>query len=91
MRLDINRPVGAGIDIYYKTKRVGESAGLVDKEFVKIAIANMPITLDANFIEIEKQIDDIQPYESIVFKIVFTSTDGATIPKCKNLRIIALA
>jgi hypothetical protein len=91
LRLDINRPVGAGIDIYYKTKLVGESAGLVDKEFVKISIANMPITLDTNFIEIEKQIDDIQPYESIVFKIVFTSNDGATIPKCKNLRIIALA
>ena len=91
LRLDINRPAGAGIDIYYKTKLVGESAGLADKEFVKIAIANMPITLDADFIEIEKQIDDIQPYESIVFKIVFTSNDGATIPKCKNLRIIALA
>ena len=91
LRLDINRPSGAGIDIYYKTKLVGESAGLADKEFVKIAIANMPITLDADFIEIEKQIDDIQPYESIVFKIVFTSNDGATIPKCKNLRIIALA
>jgi len=91
LRLDINRPVGSGIDIYYKTKLVGESAGLSNKEFVKISIPNMPTTLDTNFIEIEKQVDDLQPYESIVFKIVFTSNDGSTIPKCRNLRIIALA
>ena len=51
----------------------------------------MPVSLDKKFQEVEVELLDLPPFESIVFKIAFTSTDSAIVPKCKNLRIIALA
>ncbi len=51
----------------------------------------MPVSLDDAFTEVEAEINDIAPYESIIFKIAFTSIESSIVPKCKNLRIIALA
>lgn len=90
IRLDVNRPAGSDIELYYKTKLVGEDTDLADKEFTRIPY-NMPVSLSGEFIEIEKQLDNLTPFEGIIFKIAFKSTDSAVVPKCKNLRMIVLA
>ena len=92
-RLDVNRPAGSNIKVFYKTSLVGESDDIAENEFQQIdaLVPLMPVSLDKKFQEVEVELLDLPPFESIVFKIAFTSTDSAIVPKCKNLRIIALA
>ena len=91
LRLDVNRPTGTGIAVYYKIGLVGDSGEIGDNEFTRINNLNLPVSLDDSFTEVEAQIDDLSPYQSIVFKIAFTSNQSSIVPKCKNLRAIALA
>lgn len=93
LRLDVNRPAGSNIKVFYKSSLVGESDDIAENEFKHIdaLIPLMPVSLDKKFQEVEVELLDLPPFESIVFKIAFTSTDSAIVPKCKNLRIIALA
>ena len=93
IRVLTSRAQGSNIDFYYKVKSVGEAIDLKDKEFVPLAVT-VPVSLDGRFEEVEYQVDTASPlpeFESIILKIVFTSTDTTRIPKCKNLRLIALA
>jgi hypothetical protein len=90
-RLDVNRPAGSNIKVYYKTSLVGESDDIAENEFTLLDTIIMPVSLDDAFTEVEAEINDIAPYESIIFKIAFTSIESSIVPKCKNLRIIALA
>lgn len=90
-RLDVNRPAGSNIKIYYKTSLVGESDDILENEFVLLDSLVLPVSLDDAFTEVEAEINDLAPYESIIFKIAFTSIESSIVPKCKNLRIIALA
>ena len=89
VRLDVNKQAGTDITFYYKTLLTGESLDITSKEYTKLDYI-VPITLANEFQEIEIQKDDLSPFVSIVFKIVFTSTNGKA-PKCRNLRLIALA
>lgn len=89
-RLDIAKPENASVKVYYKVKTVGESADLATKEYVELTGLVIPTSLNGEFFEVEKQIDDVTQFTSIVFKIVLLSDDSADIPKCKNLRAIML-
>jgi hypothetical protein len=89
-RLDICKPENANVKVYYKVKNVGESADLATKEYVELTGLVIPTSLNGEFFEVEKQIDNITQFTSIVFKIVLLSEDSADIPKCKNLRAIML-
>ena len=89
-RLDIAKPENANVKVYYKVKTVGESADLATKEYVELTGLVIPTSLNGEFFEVEKQIDDVTQFTSIVFKIVLLSDDSADIPKCKNLRAIML-
>ena len=94
VRLFTNRPQGSNIEFYYKTKLAGEAVDLDTKEFVKLTGLTVPVSLDDKFEEVEYQTDLSSPldsFESIIFKIVFTSTNTTRVPKCKDLRLIALA
>jgi hypothetical protein len=90
LRLDISKPENANVKVYYKVKTVGESADLATKEYVELTGLVIPTSLNGEFFEVEKQIDDIDQFTSIVFKIVLLSDDSADAPKCKNLRAIML-
>jgi len=90
LRLDIAKPENADVKVYYKVKTVGEYADLATKEYVELTGLNIPISLNGEFFEVEKQIDNVTQFTSIVFKIVLLSDDSADIPKCKNLRAIML-
>ena len=90
LRLDISKPENANVKVYYKVKTVGESADLATKEYVELTGLVIPTSLNGEFFEVEKQIDSLTQFTSIVFKIVLLSDDSADIPKCKNLRAIML-
>lgn len=90
-RLDVNRPAGTDILVYYKTSLVGEADEISEKEFTLIDNLTLPVSLDDKFTEVEASIEDLAPYESIIIKIAFTSIESSRVPKCKNLRAIALA
>jgi hypothetical protein len=90
LRLDISKPENADVKVYYKVKTVGESADLATKEYVELTGLVIPTSLNGEFFEVEKQIDNVTQFTSIVFKIVLLSEDSADIPKCKNLRAIML-
>lgn len=90
-RIDVNRPAGTNILVYYKTSLVGEADEIAEKEFTLIDNLTLPVSLDDKFTEVEASIEDLSPYESIIFKIAFTSIESSRVPKCKNLRAIALA
>jgi hypothetical protein len=90
LRLDISKPENANVKVYYKVKTVGESADLATKEYVELTGLVIPTSLNGEFFEVEKQIDSLTQFTSIVFKIVLLSEDSADIPKCKNLRAIML-
>lgn len=90
VRVDINKPDGSDIEIYYKTKLVGETEILANKEYTKIDGIIIPTSLSGEFYEVEKQIDSLEPFNALVLKIVFKTTNSAKVPKIKNLRAIVL-
>lgn len=90
LRMDTAKPNNANIKVYYKTKLVGESADLASKEYTEITGITIPDSLSGEFIEVEKQLDNLPQYESLVIKIVLLSSNSAAVPKVKNLRVIAL-
>ena len=90
LRMDVAKPINSYVKVYYKTKLVGESTDLSTKEYVELPGITIPDSLGGEFFEITRQVDDLAQFTSIVFKIVLLSDDSADVPKCKNLRIIAL-
>jgi len=90
-RLDVYKPAGADVKVYYKTKLVGEADILANKEYEELTDITMPTSLSDEFYEVEKQVDNLPQFNSIVLKINFTSTNAAKVPKISDLRLIALA
>lgn len=90
IRVDVCQPTDTTVELYYKTKLVGETESLANKEFTKVTGLTIPTSLDGSFIEVGKQIDNLSPFDSIILKVVFMSTNTAKVPKVKNLRAIVL-
>lgn len=90
-RLDVYKPAGADVKVYYKTKLVGEVDILANKEYEELTDIIMPTSLSDEFYEVEKQVDNLPQFNSIVLKINFTSSNAAKVPKISDLRLIALA
>lgn len=91
LRVDVCKPADATVTFYYKVKELGETEILSEQEFIELTNVTIPTSLSGEFIEIEKQIDNLSPFNALVFKVVFKSTNTAQVPKIKNLRLIALA
>lgn len=91
LRVDVHKPVDAEVTFFFKIKEIGDTEILSNKEFTKITDLVVPTSLSEEFFEVEKQLNDLPPFNAIVFKVVFTSLNTARVPKIKNLRLIALA
>ena len=91
LRVDVCKPVDATVSFYYKVKELGETEILSEQEFIKLTNVTVPTSLSGEFYEVEKQIDNLSPFNALVFKVVFETTNTAQVPKIKNLRLIALA
>ena len=89
--LDVAKPTNANIKFYYKISVVGDTIDLREKEYIEATNVLITSSLGGEFNDVEKLVDNLPQFDAIVFKIVFLSDDSSQIPKCKNLRLIALA
>ena len=89
--LDVMKPTNGNLKFYYKISEVGDTTELALKEYTEITDVTVPTSLDGAFNEVEKIVENLPAFDAIVFKIVFLADDTSQAPKCKNLRIIALA
>jgi len=90
LRLDIAKPSDGDLKIYYKLKLPSDTT-IKDKEYTELTGLTIPNSIGGEYYEVEKQIDNLTPFTGIVLKIVLLSTNSAKPPKCKNLRLVALA
>jgi hypothetical protein len=90
LRMDVSKPVDSDVKVYYKSKLVGEAVDINTKEYVELPGIVIPTALGGEYAEVEKQVDNLPRYESLIIKIVLLSSNSAAVPKVKNLRIIAL-
>ena len=88
-----NRPQESDIKVYYKTVPVG-SVTPVDQ--INYTLLPPPYTLVPSsnpnqFNDIEYNVTGLEPFNAIMVKIVYTSTNTAAVPRIQDLRIIACA
>lgn len=88
--LDVAKPINSNLKFYFKAKLASDSTNLRDVEYTEITGVTIPNSLGGEFFEISKQLDNIDAFNSLVFKVVFLSSDEAQVPRIKNLRIVAL-
>jgi hypothetical protein len=87
--LDINRPNGSFVDVYYKT---GNTAGTFDAESWVEATPNTTVKFSDGS-TYDETVYDIAPASSFTIfaiKIVMRSTGTSYIPMCQDLRAIAM-
>ena len=70
LRLDIAKPVGAYVKLFYKTLLQGETADLTVKEYTEMTGLVIPDSLGGEYFEVTKQIVSLSAFQSIIFKIV---------------------
>ena len=93
IRLAVNLPTNADIQVYYKLNRVGSNEDFVTIPYTLInPDSTIPKTNSVtNFTDVEYSDEDLAPFDAITVKIVFSSVNTAEIPRVKDLRIIACA
>jgi hypothetical protein len=87
--LDVNRPSGTFVDVYYKTHDDDE---VIDSLDWIIATSSESIPYSDNTEEFREVEYTISPGDFSVFalKIVFRSINSSRVPQCKDLRAIAV-
>ena len=93
--LDVNRPSGTDVEVYYKVQAAND-IGFDQEGWTQVG-PDSPIGFSENatsYTEVEYSIDtddlsDLQ-FNSMAVKIVFKSINSAIIPSCKSLRAIAI-
>ena len=88
---DASVPLNSNLDLYFKTKLAGDSTKFSDIEYQKVSDFTIPNSLDGSFVEFEKQINNINAFNSITFKIVFNANNTQNVPRIKNFRLIAVS
>lgn len=89
--VEVCQPADARVELYYKVKNVGETEILSNKEFTKLENVSIPTSLAGEFYDVEHLIEDIEPFNAVIFKVVFTTANTAQPPKIRKFRLIALA
>jgi len=59
-------------------------------EYQKVQDFTITDSLAGEFIQFEKEVNDINEFNSLIFKIVLNSSDNNKVAKIKNLRVIAI-
>jgi len=91
VRFSVFKPVNTSIEVFFKTQNGNESSSFDTKEYTLLDIGTLKNTVDGQYIDVEKFIDELTPFNAFVIKIVFKSSSIAYYPKVKDLRIIALS
>ena len=87
---DASVPLNTNLDLYFKTKLAGDNTNFDEIEYQQVSDFTIPNSLDGSFVEFEKQIDNINAFNSVSFKVVFNSASTNNVPKIKNFRLIAV-
>ena len=89
--LNVNRPSGASIDLYYKA--VVDDSVNFDEELWVLAPPTTPTYIVQNdklhFSEVNYHIDPTGTFKSFAFKIVLTGTNSSNVPLVKDFRAVA--
>jgi len=89
----MNRPAGTTVDVYYKVLPDGDEATFDTIPYVQTT-TEIPDSPDENqfiFRERTHLVENLNGFSSIAVKLVFKSTNPASVPQIKNLRVLALA
>ncbi len=90
--VNINRPTGTSVDVYYKTS-VDSDADLLELTWTKAIPTNnngvVPIDDSYNYNEVYYQVAGLDEYSKFVVKIVLRSNNSSYVPTCKDFRAIA--
>jgi hypothetical protein len=90
---EMNRPAGTTVDVYYKVLPDGDEATFDTIPYVQTT-TEIPDSPDENqfiFRERTHLVENLNGFSSIAVKLVFKSTNPASVPQIKNLRVLALA
>ena len=87
---DVAKPAEASVELYIKTKLAGDSTNMKSIEYQKVQDFTITDSLAGEFIQFEKEVNDINEFNSLIFKIVLNSSDNNKVAKIKNLRVIAI-
>jgi hypothetical protein len=90
VRFAVSKPAGADVEVYYKLQNGSEAISFDTKEYTQLSLPTIKNTVDGQFVDIEKLVDSLASFNAFVIKVVLKSTNIATYPKVKDLRIIAL-
>ena len=91
---DLNCPPEANVNVYYKIAKAGDAI-LFELQGWKLSVPDeqvIPKTDDAgSFQEVAFTEEELDEFDVVQVKVVFTSTNSSAIPRIQNLRVIALA
>ena len=59
-------------------------------EYTKVSNVTITNSLGGEFVQFQQEVNNLEEFNSLVFKLVLESTDESQIPKIKNLRAIAI-
>lgn len=92
VRFAVSKPTNTDVEVYYKTRNVGDVDSFETKEYAKLTF-DTPIktTVKNQFVEVSQFVDNLTPFDALSIKIVYLSSDIAYYPEAKDLRVIALA
>ena len=106
MFLNVNRPAGTDIKVYYKVLSKYDSTDFADRPYVemtKVDLGGNSTTDLSTFIEEQYLAEDIEytgtagaggrytDFKSFAIKVVFLSSNEAVVPKISSLRAVALS
>lgn len=91
VRASVMIPVNSSIDIYYRTSASGSTTDLTKVPYT----LNTPDSVIPNsftdYTDINFTLTNLVPFDGIQLKIVMKSANSSTVPRMKDLRVIACA
>lgn len=82
-------PNDADVEIYYKTG-LSVSSDFIDSRYYK-AIPNSYVKNATEFSAIIADVENLEPFDSVMVKLVMKSINKSQVPRIKNFRVIACA
>jgi hypothetical protein len=91
VRMAVNVPTNANIDVYYKLNKVGTNIDFATVPYTLVKPNSViPNTSSVTtFTDIDYSVSNLAPFDAITIKIVFRSTNSAGVPRVRDFRVIA--
>jgi hypothetical protein len=83
-------PPQAEVEIYYKTG-VGASGDFIASRYYKLLPDTGYVKSETEFTDITASVENLQPFDSVIVKLVMKSINKSKVPRIKNFRVISCA